>query len=341
MSAAAGFHEQPSTGAVARAWDRFWFRPTPLFWLGLTRVVMVGFALYMMYDLRFLVRLRDTVELPAPAFDPLPLYEVLTFGGARLGQTTVVVLFWATVLAGATALVGLFTRISLLAFAVLFTVLQTYLYSFDEFHHPETIVVIALGALALSPAGRALSVDAWRRFGPHGFADAARRRSPLAGWPLKLIWVFFSLAYFSAGLTKLLNSTDWLNGWTLQFHVGRDGFLHDEAAADWIASHHGAALLLSYGAVAFELLFWTTLLRPKLLRLFVPAGAALHIGILLIQHAPFLSFVAGYVALLPFLVSGTHEPAPAPGGRAGSTRARADDDLSRPPADASERVSPA
>jgi hypothetical protein len=305
-------------GTLARAWDRFWFTETAYLWLAIARIVMVGFVLFYMFlrnDRGYLRHLQASVDLPALSFDPLPLYEIASFGGRRLGESTLTLLFWTALIAAAFAFVGLFTRVSLFVCAASYAVMQTYLYSFDEYHHPETVLVISLGLLAFSPAGRALSLDALRRVGRSGFWAAAYERSPFAGWPLKAMWVFYALAYFSAGLTKLRTSLDWLNGWTLQFHVGRDGVIHGEAVADWIASHHWAALVLSYGAVAFELGFCTTLLWPKLLRVFVPAGIALHISILLVQHAPFLGFVAGYAALLPFILSGTRQPADPPGER--------------------------
>ena len=73
----------------------------------------------------------------------------------------VIAVFWVTFLFGVTSFFGLFTNISLVAFAFLNVVLQAFIYSFGDVHHPEAVMMLALIALALSPSGRVLSVDAW------------------------------------------------------------------------------------------------------------------------------------------------------------------------------------
>jgi hypothetical protein len=50
---------------------------------------------------------------------------------------------------------------TLLLFAAGNVFLQSVVYSFGEFHHPEGLMMIGLVVLALSPSGRALSLDAW------------------------------------------------------------------------------------------------------------------------------------------------------------------------------------
>jgi hypothetical protein len=87
-------------------------------------------------------------------------------------------------------------------------------------------MMIALSALAISPSGRVLSVDAWfgRWRAGRGAGDWPDQTSEFAGWPLKLIQWFFVLMYASAVWSKLSHSgLDWANGFTLQWVLARDG----------------------------------------------------------------------------------------------------------------------
>lgn len=95
-----------------------------------------------------------------------------------------------------------------------------------DFHHGEAVVMIALVVLALSPSGRALSIDSlWRDL------RAARRRrrfervallreeSAFARWPLRLVAWVFALIYLSAAIFKLEEAgLDWVNGYPIFPH---------------------------------------------------------------------------------------------------------------------------
>jgi hypothetical protein len=207
--------------------------------------------------------------------------------------------------AGLLALVGVFTNVSLMVFAAASAYLHAFNYSFGELHHPEAVMVIALGVLALSPCGRVGSVDWWlaRRWGtnPAAKADPLEVESAFAGWPIKLIRWFFVLMYLSAVWSKLSASgIDWANGFTLQYYLARDGLRWDSPLSVWFSQHHELIRLAQYGVLLFQATFVLPVLFPRLRWLYVPAGLALHTGIYLTLTAPFFQWIALYAVFIPW-----------------------------------------
>ena len=84
--------------------------------------------------------------------------------------------------------------------------------STTNFHNNRAYLVIVLAALAVTPCGRELSVDAWlrrRRGGPP-------RPTMSPAWPLWLLRFEASTVYGASGLSKLLDH-DWFGG-TVTWH---------------------------------------------------------------------------------------------------------------------------
>ena len=79
-------------------------------------------------------------------------------------------------------------------------------------HNNRAYLVIVLGALAIAPCGRELSVDAWLR--------RRRGRPPLdppsPAWPLWLLRFEAATVYGASGLSKLVDP-DWFGG-TVTWH---------------------------------------------------------------------------------------------------------------------------
>jgi hypothetical protein len=136
-------------------------------------------------------------------------------------------LLWVGAAAAVLMAIGLCTRpATVTALAVVATNL---LLSQTHFRHNRTFLVILLLGLALLPAGRELSVDAWlrRRRGHRGARGTrgARGAPPPAPalaalWPVWLLRVQVCLVYFASGFSKLIDA-DWFGGLVLWDRVVR------------------------------------------------------------------------------------------------------------------------
>jgi uncharacterized membrane protein YphA (DoxX/SURF4 family) len=118
------------------------------------------------------------------------------------------VMLWTGVAAAVLMMVGLWTRAaSVTTFAV---VAFNVLLSQTHFRHNRVFLAILLAGIALLPAGRVLSVDAWlrRRRGLLALTDVA----PL--WPLWLMRAQVALVYLASGVSKLVDP-DWFGGLVL------------------------------------------------------------------------------------------------------------------------------
>ena len=137
----------------------------------------------------------------------------LSWAPSPPGELWTVVLYVGAV-AAVLMMLGVLTRLST---TVTFVVVAgNLLLSQVHFRHNRTFLAILLGGLALVPAGRVLSVDAWWR--------RARGAAPLppAGptWPLFLLRTQVSLVYLASGISKLVDP-DWLSGLVLWDRVVR------------------------------------------------------------------------------------------------------------------------
>jgi HTTM domain len=290
-------------------WREYWFRPAPLLDLAVLRITAVGLQLILLMNgHQWIARLHAFSELPDQWYQPLPILRLLTFpfGSPYRPSVEVLEVIWVvTVITGIFALIGLLTNRSLLIFAAGNVFIQAYLYSFGDHHHPEAVMMIALFVLALSPCGRVLSIDHWLRAratsgGPFGL-DSLTQESPFARWPILTIQWVFVLMYLSAVLSKLVfYGPNWLNGFTLQGYLIRDGIRWHSPLALWLAQHHLLVLGLQYLTIAFQSTFVLAVVFPKLRWIYVPVGLGFHIGILLTLRADFYQWIALYVVFIPW-----------------------------------------
>ncbi|MEM1445898.1 MAG: hypothetical protein AAGF84_07580 [Planctomycetota bacterium] len=221
-------------------------------------------------------------------------------------------LYWVTIAAGLLALVGYKTRGALLLFSMGTMTQIAHVYSYGEHHHPEAAFCVFLLMLAFAPSGRALSIDAWIQ-AKHGYgADEGwgpDAKLTTAMWPLVAIQCFLALAYFDAFLSKaIVGGLHWINGYTLQTYLLRDGLRWDRPVGVWMSQFRWLGIAFAAGAVVFDALFWMVLL-PRFKKLawlwpivpmFLIAGAVMHITIYVAQAAPFFQFVVLYLTFVPW-----------------------------------------
>lgn len=293
-------------------WKAYWFRPVPLFNLAICRIGIVGFQLFwLLVERDFLDISKHLLKLPPQLYRPFPILHLLIWPiGWRYEPSFAVleIICWVTIISGFFGLVGFMTTPSLMIFAVGNVFMQAFVYAFGEMHHPEAIMMIALTVLALSPAGGVLSVDDVR----HRLSRSLRERrfdkysilndtSVFALWPILLLQWIFSLVYFSAAMEKLLYSgLDWMNGYTLQYFLVRDGLRWDSSLGIWLGQHHFLVLVLSIFTIVWEAIFFLVLIIPSLAYVFVPLGIAFHTGIYLTMRAPFFQWYSVYTVFFPW-----------------------------------------
>ena len=296
---------------LARAWQRYWFAPAPLLDLALARVAIVGFQLYWIARPAYWDKVVARTELPDALYHPLPILRLLVLPAGwefRPGEDLLEAVFALTIVAGVLSLVGLFTNVALGGFVLGCAFLQSFLYSFGDFHHPEAVIILALGMLAVSPSGGVLSVDDLRRRFRSASEvkrfeafDLKREESPFAGWPLKLTGWLFVLIYASAAYFKLRNAgVDWANGHTLRYAMLRDGLRWDAPLGVWLAGRHGLMVVFSWVSLVFEATFVLVMLVPLTRWIYVPLGAGFHLGIYATMRATFQGYVATYAVFLPW-----------------------------------------
>ncbi|MDQ3960355.1 MAG: hypothetical protein M3255_08805 [Pseudomonadota bacterium] len=293
-------------------WNSYWFRPAPLLDLAILRIVAVGLQLWLMlYHYNLMEFLHERASLPDNLYTPLLILKLLLspFGwGYRPSLEVLIVLYWATVVAGVLALIGLRTNVSLLVFAVGSVTLAAFVYSFGEMHHTDAVMMIALSVLALSPSGQVLSVDAWRHrylnsptSQKSNLSEVLYAENTFARWPILLIQWFFVLMYISAFISKMAESgTEWMNGYTLQYYLILDGMRWDSPLALWASQYHLFLKLLQWVIVIFQATFWVAVIWPLARWIYIPLGLSFHIGILLTLGADFYPWIALYVVFIPW-----------------------------------------
>jgi hypothetical protein len=289
---------------LLQTWQNYWFRPTPLFNLAVCRIIIVGYQLIHMLRDDFWARLVEYSALPQFLYEPLIIIQIFLapLGGTNPPLWLTGGIFGLTAIAGATSVLGLWTRVSLVIFTLGSLFIQGYLYSFRDFHHSEALVMISLILLCLGPAGAVLSIDdirrRTRRVIQQGHLEPfniLNETSVFAGWPMKVLQWIFALVYLDSALSKLSKGgLEWMNGYTLQYYLWQDGLIWDRPLGIWLAHQHELTVISSWVAMIFELTFFLVLIFPRLAWIYLPLGAAFHTGIYIAQKAPFIKYVASY-----------------------------------------------
>ena len=284
------------------SWVRFWFPTTTAVPLAICRIVLVAAWLLLF----------------AKPWDQLAV--ALTYDPARIDQELILAilslvpvetfhtyeflhsLWLVTNVAGVLAIVGLFTRTSLLIFGLGHSVLIAHLWSYGELHHPEALFCVALVLMGLSPSGRCYSIDSWigrrsqhpDRWGPDATMDTAT-------WALRLVQCLLGLAYFSSGSAKMLNGgLAWWHGATLQTIVLTDYVRFGMPAGLWLIQNFWLCVVASVTTVIVEIFFFVAVFVAASRKYVLMAGLALHMGIYLTMAAPFFTWMALYVLFINF-----------------------------------------
>ena len=283
-------------------WNAFWFPRTTSLSLAGARIVAVAAELFwLLPSLDYHVNLATKNTHFTDAQPLIRLIDALLPREAVFTAAGMTTMYWVTVAAGVTALIGLFTRTSLFLFALGVWFFISHGYSYADVHHTQALFAIFLMTLPFAPAGHSLSVDALlrRRRG----ADAAGdERIDTAMWPLKLAHVLLAMTYFSTGITKLLSGgLAWMNGYTLQNHIFSDAINRDIPIGIWLSQQHTLCIFLAIGTIAFELFFLLSLVLPRTAPWFFLGGILFHVSLYIPSGHPFFEHIILNLVLLLFL----------------------------------------
>lgn len=288
------------------SWTRFWHKPIRAERLAAARVV---FALALLTDqlVQYLPNLAyffgpDGVA-PVGVNDSYLLrnwrWPILFFNTENMqviGWT-----FAAWVLATIAMLVGCWTRVA--TFLVWLGAMFFLARNPNLKNGGDDIVQLALFLLMISPSGRALSVDWWRRRRrSRAQVDRAEfdrtLRPEIPPWPVRLFQIQMCVMYFITGLAKLRGST-WWEGISLH-NVMNDITLTRWSYAQlplpiWVTAP------LNYASLAFEVFFPVLVLIPKTRKWTLGFGILFHIGIAVTLEVGWFSMyaIAMYVVWIP------------------------------------------
>ena len=253
---------------ATRAWERFWFAPTPTSTLALFRiaigVISFAWALSLIPDLHAFFS-SDGIEPIAPTHPALGAWGVLN---AFPSYTAAVALLAALLIASCCLTIGYRTRLSNV---VVFVGILSFEHRAPSiWNSGDGLLRILCFFLMLAPAGASLSVDRWRTARDRFWEFPTR-----APWALRLVQIQVSVVYLSTVWFKL-HGHDWLHGTAVSFAVRMEDLQRFPFPGGL-----GRSLLfssvMSYWTIAIELmlgiLVWNRAVRPYVLAL----GAGLHL----------------------------------------------------------------
>lgn len=260
---------------MARAWDRFLFRPVSPLPIAVYRIL---FGTLLFVNCSFL--LPDAATFFGPEGIVPPQLAVQLSGPHRLNvlawlppeEGWVYALLATYLVAAACLTAGLCTRLSA---AVVFVCLAS-------LHHRNVLVLnsadgfmrLASLYLIFAPAGRALSVDRWLRV--RRGLEPPGEPAPASPWAQRLIQLQFAVVYLATVYWKLHGHT-WVDG-TAVYYAARVRE-YDRFPVPYLFDHLWTIKLLTWGTLVVEFalgaLVWLRDLRyPVLL-----AGVTLHLGL--------------------------------------------------------------
>jgi hypothetical protein len=283
---------------LVRRWNDFWFTPGSPVTLGICRLLFFGTLLVWQWphDFRPWGAYSSVFWMPIWLFDTfgVPAFQPYVLGWIQIVWKVSLLL----------SAIGLFTRAAMSVAFLAGLYLMGLPHNFGQTQHFDTLVVFASGALALSRAGDAVSLDAWIARRVH-WTRAATDPGEYT-WPIRFVWVAMALIFCAAGISKWRHSgLEWIFSDNLalllqrqQYHIS-DG----EPWTDWglwVARHGLVARLMAAAAVGVETLFPLALFSRAARWVMVPAGLLFLIGIRALMGPTFEQFMLCYVFWVPW-----------------------------------------
>lgn len=284
---------------AGRRWMHFWFAPARATNLGVARLLFFAplTAFYLPHDFSVWGSVTPALLQPIWLFDR---FHIPVFAPA-----TIAVLQAVWKLSLFLCCIGLFTRASLTAVAVLGTYLLGLPHNFGQIYHFDALLVLAFWILAFSRAGDAWSADAlilaFR-------SPDAQPRGPSGEytWPIQLILTALSLVFFAAGIAKLWTSgAAWIFSDQIAILLRRVQYHISDADpvvgwGNYLAGFPVLTRLLAATTIVTETLYPLALFSRRLRPFLVVGGICLIVGIRLLMGPTFEQFLTINVFWVPW-----------------------------------------
>ena len=291
--------------------QRFWFSPAPASRLALIRLVIGGYALYLL-NKNFGFYIRNAATSPS-LFEPV---GPIVFLSQPLSAGLFQALLYATLVFNILFLLGLGYRMSGPIFGVLLLWMISYRNSWSMIFHTDNLLVLHVLILGFTRSADALSLDSLRRSasgtGLAGRLRGWRARLAQPGWEygyaIRLLCFVTLLVYFLSGVAKLTGplGASWAVGESLRAQVAVDVWRKELYVSDapriiyqiydqlWLFTG------LGIGTLVLELAAPLVILSGWLAALWVPSALMMHWGIYHIMGIDFPYQLWG-VAFTPFI----------------------------------------
>ena len=294
---------------LRRDWNEFWFGPISSVPLGLFRMVfgalVLSYALlffpvrYTWFGSRGVLSPTDADAYNGTSSSPFDLglgakthvlshWNLLSYSASDHWLTLFFVVF---LLAGLGVTLGFWTRTS--SFVTYLCLLMTHNRAAPIHNSGDTVMLVMLIYLVLSPAGAACSLDRlWRIF--RGVEDD--QPPTIVPWAQRLMQLQLATVYLCASLSKV-TGPQWMDGTAAYYPMHLPESLRFPT---WGRDNVIVINLITWGTIAVEMLLATFVWVPRL-RLYVLAlGVALHLSIEYSMNIPLFSFlmITSYVTFL-------------------------------------------
>jgi hypothetical protein len=282
---------------VRGGWNHFWFGPSSAENLGICRVLFFAGVLYFGW--------RDYGPFGGVAdafWKPIWWFRLLSFPKPSVEALRLIQTAWRIALAA--SCLGLLTRLATAVSFALGTYLLAVAYCFGGCGHAWLLAVWTMAGLALSRCGDAISLDRLLR-GGRGLPAAP---SGEYRWPIRIVWVAMSFAFFGAGISKIRHAgLDWIASDRLAIFLVQSNYplirSADQPMLDWglwIASHRWLSRALALGTVAVETLFPLALVSRRLRPVLVGTAFVMQLGIQFVMGPNFDIFIWSYLFWIPW-----------------------------------------
>jgi len=281
--------------------------PTGAESLGVIRVFVCGMLL--IYALTR--NIVGTAELPWDLAQPMGLLTLLEslpigYGAAVKSAAFLRGLHVATILVVFLAMIGLWTRVSLLLATGCVLIFGGLIREYTHHSHPFLMSILLLCFLNFTPCGASWSVDRLRRIWRNDPVVDATQPAPVYSWSRYICWAIVALPYTISGLHKVaIGGLNWWMPSNLEVNI-ISSQMNDHG--DWLFG--GAkpvlslvqsmpdALLAAMALVALSVeVFYVSVLFLRPARFVIlPLASLMHIGIFVFQKFLFLDSI--FMALI-------------------------------------------